>query len=200
MASFTHGSLGKPPLFERTLAARMGIPYLRKYSMEIEIPVVDPSDLSYVNEVWPHFLKMVTVFGSHGDTLDVGALLAGLYRSGQWKRCLDDVDASYAIASNLCFFTKTYRPVYPHDLSARDDILALLNEWIKPTVAWTDIPNVLVVAEALFGPPWRALVLETDDDDPGRVCEVVASERPPFVHGLCLAQEIVSLSLPELAP
>jgi hypothetical protein len=124
------------------------------------------------------------------DALGVTSLLGGLARSGCWRACLTEVETAHSLAVAICYFIDTYSDECALDAAVESDVLDILNDWLKPTESWIDLPPVLAVTTALFGSWWCDIALDSiEQDAPGSnhwadgslTASAVAKDRPPFM-------------------
>jgi hypothetical protein len=138
--------------------------------------------------------------------VDVTFVLAGMWRHDCWRSCLQSEDAAYVLAAGLIGYLETYLPSYQPDFVAADDICALLNAWLRPPTPWQSIPSAGEACSHLFNNGWCAMRLPEEESDipdslliRGRyITELITKERPPFLLGLCPAQQRAqSVPLPD---
>jgi hypothetical protein len=139
----------------------------------------------------------------------VSAVLAGINRQNCLYRFLDKPERAYALATGICYYIDTCA-TSGLDQGVLQDVIELLNKWLKPLDEWMELPSAMEVATKLFGAPWCQLVLPDDVDyPPGSamwsstwlLCYVVARERPSFLPGICpllKANDAIALPLSEL--
>lgn len=168
---------------------------------------VERDHILALNDVLPKVLTAI-VARIPDFCSNVSSVLGAINRQGCLSSCLETREGAYAMAVGLCYFIDTLELHGSLDQDVAPDVLNLLSSWIKPAIEWDEIPSSRTVAAALFGEHWCHFKL-TDDMDylPGSamwnsdwiLAYIVAKERPPFLTGLCPAQDaIMSAPLPEL--
>jgi hypothetical protein len=132
-------------------------------------------------------------------------LLSGLYRTSAWRCCLRDENIALALAVALL---RTIDVVDREEDGmdelldrTKRDCLEFASEWIAPATPWSELPTPIEVAQRLFGPMWCAMALPDVVSASMSSCEVIAAvrlHRPPFLPGLCPAQDVIlSAPLPD---
>jgi hypothetical protein len=164
------------------------------YSRDLVVPPVSLENNEIIGKT---LIKIVTLLASNlGNPICSSAsILAGLYRNRCWARCLLDEASAYALATVAFDFLEGYSPTSPLDTHVAHDVCTLLNEWVKPNPIWMEPPSKLDLTERLFGSAWCMVRLSTCNH---ATSGVIYQERPPFLPGLCRAQDgILSVPLPD---
>jgi hypothetical protein len=134
------------------------------------------------------------------------ALFAGLSRHNCWKQCLCTEESTRIFAFRILSFIETYLELSATEKALAPHIAKILSGWLSlpDSIA---MPGPITVCRNLFGNAWCSFFLPEDAiDDLGKswmlvvnIADIVARERPPFLPGLCPAQERqLVMSLPEL--
>jgi hypothetical protein len=142
-------------------------------------------------------LKHVPTMGD-SRSYDLGAVLGSLGCNQYWGQALQMEVTTYQLAGALLSYLNPHvNPRFGlYDLDAfrfcvTPGVLTILNDWLKPSALWVTLPSRDAVADAMFGAGWGLLRANTEAD----LASVILQERPPFLPGLCPAQE-VQLSVP----
>jgi hypothetical protein len=162
---------------------------------------IDADSYADVQRYLPRMLAKV------GDPMDGAAILVGLYRNRCWQRCLDGLEGAYELANALLGFLAF--SVHLPDVAglATTDVLGILNEWLAPAKPWTALPGDFDACRHMFSAPWCDMTLQADcdgvdtttQDSKGSAWFLVQTDMPPFLPGLCPAQEdVVAVDLPGL--
>lgn len=147
--------------------------------------------------------------GSRKSTLTIEdegvAILDGLSRHNRWRACLNDPRAAYDLASVLMLGEDKNETTSVAKLASevRPAAVEMLNAWVMPAVSFNVMPSSREVAEALFGGPWCAFALDSEDLSDEVIVEAFRTDRPPFRQGLVLgvtAAEAVSLPVLDVGP
>jgi hypothetical protein len=156
-------------------------------------------DLSVVKYCIEQLFEVVVAQSSRGG-INVTGLLTGIIRYDMWRKFLSTASSAYQLAIGLLVFSDTYAHDYQVDVVTAPLVCHLLNEWIQPVVQWEELPSATDIAAHLFGNAWLSIVeVPLADGLPISISKLVALERPPFLPGMCPAQEdILSAPLPEL--
>lgn len=208
-ASFiASGQRGLPPLMSARLLALAAGPYFLKNEHAdphwLSRPLPVAPDLEALQMCLPRLMASDRhpIAGNESTSL-----LAGLHRYGCWRGCLSTVVGAKALASALLQYIDCYWESYALDATARPGVLQILNEWLRPEVHWAELPGVVTICRHMFGGAWCTIALPADrpDDVGGFAGDETAIEllvhnaRPPFMPGLCPAQEtIAGEHLPDL--
>lgn len=159
-------------------------------------------NMAAVQEYLPKLLRTA------GDPIDQATMLDGLYRHGCWRTCLltlsDAYDLAHALLSYLAFsgISKTML------VATRHSVLCILNEWLEPANAWTELPGDLDACRHMFSAVWCDLSLPDKADSGAHrieysaqaACYLMQKDLPPFLPGLCAAQsDTLGVLLPDLA-
>jgi hypothetical protein len=131
-------------------------------------------------------------------SLYLGQILCGMERASCWRRLLVKEDSAYLLAVGLIGYVEDYVRTYQMDVAVAPHICLLLNAWLKPIVPWGQPPSIGVLCEHMFGDVWTSLVLPGDYwealgatySDQGLAINLIFNDRPPFLPGLCPAQEV----------
>jgi hypothetical protein len=129
-----------------------------------------------------------------------GPLLSGLL----WQASSAGVSTEqqcYDLAALSLVFIEKYFKGSKLDRKVGSDLCDFLTTWLKPDVPWKELPWIGEAARAMFGTAWCDLSLpETIGTDAPRirilpgshvVGATVYTERPPFLPGLCPAQDAI---------
>jgi hypothetical protein len=130
------------------------------------------------------------------STGNIASLLWGVDKHKLLDAFTVSEDTSYDLAIAILRFTG-FRSNHPLDEFVAPNVLSLLNTWAKPSVAWLTAPKHDVIARALFGTAWWDLAERPSWLNGGFTANIVERERPPFLPGLCPAQDALSVPLPE---
>jgi hypothetical protein len=129
-------------------------------------------------------------------TSDLGQLLCGMERSQCWRVLTGTEEGAYLLATGLIGYVECYLESYKMDVATAPSICRILNTWLRPAVAWEQLPSIGVVCEHMFGSAWPALVLPDDQWGPAESAHadarlavvLVLKDRPRFLPGLCPSQ------------
>jgi hypothetical protein len=165
------------------------------------------SDRHAAQTALPLLLASIELLGPHdADVSEVHSLLLGIHRLGRWQACLDEEATTYSLASALCFSLGSLWTNEPDRAPVKDVIIGLLNQWLKPSVLWKELPDEDEMVRCTFGDAWAMLAkarldAENNNDgaeDPRYMSSMIERERPPFLPGLCPAQgAMLSVPLPD---
>jgi hypothetical protein len=159
----------------------------------------DPSfeDMETIQFCYPKLLSL-----SEGWLADT-ALIAIAGRHGLWAVCLDNEEHTRKLTSCVLRYLQRYH--YNCDIfydHYAPFVCTLLNEWVKPCIPWCELPTTLSVCRQLFGDGWCTLLSNNGNivsmNPVPHLAAIVARERPPFLPGLCTAQDnVMSVPLPD---
>jgi hypothetical protein len=129
---------------------------------------------------------------------DVKMLLAGILRYGLWDDFLDHEDSARDLAVAVILYSETYSDNNAIDVAILGELCMALNQWLKPSTPCMGVLGVLPVARHMFGAVWWPLMELTTNVHERLVGDIVLRERPPFLPGLCRAQDAIrSATLPD---
>jgi hypothetical protein len=132
--------------------------------------------------------------GMYAD--DAPSILSGLYASGAWRRCILQESTAYNLAAVTLCHLETFSDDDGFNKLTQPAVCRLLNEWLRPPGRWNKVPDVESGVIHMFGDAWCAL--RDPAGQGGLTGAVVHRERPPFLPGLCPAQDgILSAPLPD---
>jgi hypothetical protein len=166
-----------------------------------EVPRVAPGNEEDARTYLPRLLTAA------GDPFEQATLLDGLCRHGRWRDCIETISGAYELADAIfgyLAFSWISRPLVIH---TKHSVLSMLNEWLKPSTPWTDLPGDFDVCRQMFSPVWCDLALPDQTASPTHLlensgsaaCYIVSRERPPFLPGLYeFHAGILDLTLPSL--
>jgi hypothetical protein len=165
------------------------------------INITESSNLEAIQRSLPSLL--VAIGKNPTAPVDATFLLAALNRHQCWKICLEKEESAYILADRLIAYVETYTDDFYPDAAAKNDILALLNDWLKPVSPWKVLPTAHCVCLHMFDPLWCILRLPSENDfltasasfEDMYINNIINQELPPFLPGLCPAQ-IIPLSVP----
>lgn len=188
MNSMAHRDHTNKTRLPEELLALLGCPHLR--TADGGGLTVPPLPKAHIAEIGEALLKITSLVASSlaEPVCDAASVLSGLWRSHCWALCLREESTTYAMAAVLLEFLQGYSSIYRLDNYAGPDVCNLLNAWLKQPSPWTDLPSSADVAEHLFGAGWCMLRLPSAERALG---ELVYQERPPFLPGLCPAQDVL---------
>lgn len=155
-----------------------------------------------------NLLRLTILHHANGQSLadDGSAIIDGLSRDGRWRACLDDLAGAYALTYVLLDFARYARNLMPRDVSASASLAhavspgccGLLNEWLKPAVAFEALPSERDLITHLFGDAWYEFVF-VENARFATASQVVRRCQPPFLPGLALnGEHYIGQDLPEL--
>jgi hypothetical protein len=151
--------------------------------------------------------KMFAAVGRNGLQLDRLAILTALNRFSCWSEILKDVALTYELAQAITDFIDCYSPALTNR-AALSEVVSLLNNWLKPSTPWSTLPGIRTFGRHAFGEEWCTFVLPDEYADiEGKrtahgslsVSDFIAAQRPPFVKGLCPAQDEANRVNPDVA-
>lgn len=134
-------------------------------------------------------------------------ILAGIVRQNRYASYFDTEEKTYVLASTVLNYLEEYSDDNETDALIKDEICAMLSAWLKPAIPWKVIPSARTAAIAMFGSGWCSLFASSwTPHSVGalKACEnylgfLIYQERPPFLPGLCPAQQDqMSAPLPNL--
>jgi hypothetical protein len=173
-------SLNRPPLYEGRLA----------------IPDVPFDTLAAVRESLPLIFRAIVRKEAH-FVQDIASLLAGMQSVRCWPVLLETEDATYDLAIGVCKLLGVFDAEFSLYGAVENDIVALLNDWLRPASRWERMPVVSEVCVHMFGPAWCSLAAPSSFT----IQDLLLRDRPTFLGRVCPVQTLqVALSLPELQP
>lgn len=195
MSIMDHRDITSKKRLPEELMALLGCPYLGlNSSLGLIVPPVHAENIETVGDALVKVMQLV-LSNLDEPACDVASVLSGLYRNNCWQICLREESTTYAMAAMLFEFVEGYAPSLRLDHYTGPDVRNLLNAWIRPVVQWVELPSKSDLAGYLSGGAWSMIRLSSMDRAVG---EMVYQERPPFLPGLCPAQNaILSAQLPD---
>jgi hypothetical protein len=194
----------RPPKISENLARLLGCPYTQDAggsgTFHRNLEPNDPETTAARKFILPTFFAVVERHGQHPDRLSV---LVALNRSKGWVTVLEDLPLAYELAQALVAYVDCHTTRFPMYNFTSRDVLHLLNAWLKPSATWVELPGVRTLCRHIFGDAWCAIALpETYADEVGSksaqmnsgvsVHNFIAAQKPPFLDGLCQAQDAAS--------
>lgn len=192
------------------LAELLGCPYIPVNS-DLNDDIRTPEQPSKYNEPVAHaaILGMLRLRGSKRPFVsqEERIVLGGLARNDRWEACLKNEDDAYAFVATLMQIywrlQTSWGMSYAEQLhrdTVRAAVQLMLQQWLQPVEPNTAYSS-RVLASAVFGEPWCALVLDSFGYMDS-AADLIAASRPPFLVGLlsCKKSEEVAAELPEMAP
>jgi hypothetical protein len=191
----------KQPALPKHLAALLGCPGMFRDGgtsvLCLNRDSCDEETLAARKHILPKLFSVVEKHGWHGDRL---AVLAALSQSKCWEDMLNDLHQAYTLALALIDFSDSYFTRDTMCNVALPHVLEILNSWLSPNPDWVELPGVRTVCQHFFGDPWCAFMLPgvyadkvgaatLTTGDRIRVCNFIAADKPPFLYGLCPAQD-----------
>jgi hypothetical protein len=194
------------PEMENNLLHHLGCPYLTPYGT-IRWPDLVPEEAPVVKECIRRLIAgfVVARKDPQDPPSDAASLLAGMLRH-EWQGFdLFSLPETYILAAAVLNYVQLYGPDVDLERATEPAVRAMLNAWLKPHSPWESLPLAGVIAEHMFGPVWPAIALQDGCfDEYAEYAQTFAGnmvlrDRPPFLRGLCLAQDATSDNhLPDL--
>jgi hypothetical protein len=206
-AAATLGYGNAHPHLNEDFLIQLGCCYWSPTTWKIEYPRLADEDRVFAQEALPRLMELVNIVGPRNvHVADVRALVTALHDAGRWRDCLASVESAYGLAVSICLViediaeqedTEADTPATPQAVFAiLKDWLDPEDEWLNHDVEWVVLPNVIKVAERLFGSAWCHVAVG-EDAGAADFCALIGRDRPPFLPGLCHAQEVdQSVDLP----
>jgi hypothetical protein len=191
------------PHLDTDFIALLGGPYWNATTWTTAWSKVATGDLVVVQAALPRLIGIVNLVGiDNAHVADVCTLVAALYDAGRWRDCLADVSSAYALAASICLIVATQADS-SSDGENTDEVqpalIAILNDWLDCEYAWPGPRYDVDVAERLFGSAWCEVAMSKVGGDASTTdfCALIGRDRPPFLPGLCPAQELdLGIDLP----
>lgn len=167
-------------------------PYYGRHTIVAPYAPLDPGE---TRACFSLVLEKMRHSGARG-TSEWVSMLSGAMRDASGSAPRSEQSA-YDLAALILLFIDCYSPE-PIALKVGADVCRMLNAWIKPAVPWTNLPGTGTIVRAMFGAAWCDIRLNDIADDQrsllvlpdgGFAGDVVWRERPPFLLGLCPAQD-----------
>jgi hypothetical protein len=146
-------------------------------------------------------MRLIDSGARTGTIEDEGySIFHGLSKNNRWRSCLSDQSLARDLVSVMLLGQEDGETSMVGQLrrELRPCAVDVLNEWISPAEAYTEMPSVRVLATALFNEAWCALALDNDALGQDELIEVIRKERPPFKPGLITAALEDAVLLPSL--
>jgi hypothetical protein len=158
-------------------------------------PSLPPSSGTLLPECLGHLL-IASLPNLNGAQDAMVSLTSGVHRHGLTTAFAANEDTAYAMAAALLHYAEKFTGSYLMDVAVRMDLTTILNDWLKPEVQWELYPSVDQIAGELFG-DWRACLFDADIEEM-LIGDYVFLHRPPFLPGLCPAQDKLTIMLPAM--
>jgi hypothetical protein len=170
-------------------------PVKRVRELQIPLTLSEPTD--DIGQSLRLLLKE-SIVGVFGLAAEPSSLLAGMYRNGLWQSCLGTEDDTYYLACALLYSVEAFVVSSSLDVHTSADVLAIINIWLNPSIAWESLPSGYVLAGALFGETWCTIVLgDVGEGESRDILGCVLRERPPLLPWLCPSKpKLVDMELP----
>jgi hypothetical protein len=125
----------------------------------------------------------------HADSF---SLLHGIYQNQRWRSFLECADSAYCLAALCAEQTLLGGGMRDMALTGEDSgatwLLSILNEWLRPSVKYGELPPLADLCCALFGEAWYPLSVEVDNTPDYEVPTLIYLLRPAFRPGLVSAR------------
>lgn len=187
------------PIYE--LLPDLGCPWVidKTHSRPAQVVLQDVID-GENDEVTASLMLLLSeiAIGEYTCSIAPASLLFGLWRNNGWRACLESEDSTYHLAFSVIDYLETFTDNPGLDLYVAGAVVKLLNTWLQPSTAWTDMPAASEVTRQLFGDAWCTFALPNYD---WAISTTMIEQRPPFLPGLCPAQDasLLCLQLPGLS-
>jgi hypothetical protein len=176
--------------------SELGCPHLKGGRLTLWQPGGLSAAQKKLRGAWmPKLLALATEHRLHLPA-EISAFLGGVSIDGSWRELIASEEGSYVLANALLAYVDARAPKFT---SARQKatmvqlrkeidpmVLNILQDWYGQDTLLTRLPSTRDVLASCFGPSFSALYAVVNED----VCAAVAQQRPPFLPGLCPAQEI----------
>jgi hypothetical protein len=199
-ASVSNGNI--PPRMSEQLARLLGCPFVCINHVILRANH-EPCDAEVRSVRQRALSALFPILKKHSAGHDFVSLLPGLHRAGGWRYLLSSTTLAYDLAGALILFVERYTPVSDTIYAfAEQDVLGLMNAWLRPAAQWEKPPGVRTLCAHLFGEAWCALTLpETYADRVGgSIFQAIGPMFLPGVHAFIKKQSIHPELLPGLCP
>lgn len=187
---------------DKQLLHQLGCPY--QYGPGIVTPGCAMAAPNVASACLSRLLIALVQRADPDHVFDVMSVLNGIGRAKCWGDCINSEDGAYAIAGGSVWFIQCFLTTSELCQSTGHQVVAMLNEWLKPVTPWAVLPTKLDACEHMFGAPWCHFRLPVADKEGSRPTELDPSslirlERPQFLPGLCQVRSHTELPiLPEI--
>jgi hypothetical protein len=177
------------------LAVALGCPTGEQHHKSVTIPVQVPFARTQDVQICLATLLRCALQEQDSMLWPVMQLLVAIDRNRVLPYFRKDPRRALDLASCVLLYIDWYHDKDPMDVAAEPFVCHLLNEWLQPETAWTELPDSDKLAESFFGQAWP-MFANTGESLVGLVAQ---RDKPPFVGGLLnLAGADMLADLPDL--
>jgi hypothetical protein len=145
---------------------------------------LSPAERAEIATCLPRLLA--ALLPERGIPTTCASLLAGISKYADWEAYPHTEDEAYTLATAMLYFIKDYTPGYEMDAVTKPYVCEIISAWTRRPMISAELPTALALCTMLFGDAWCNMVepLDASFSD-----VLVENARPPFLPGLCPAQD-----------